>query len=57
MVEKEEEYTQDVLTIERPALQTTIAEAVDEPTKRLEGQQEFLYADNQTGNVFGSHLV
>lgn len=39
MVEEEEDFTQDVLKIERAELQTTEAEAVDEPVKQSEEQK------------------
>lgn len=46
---EEEEYKQDVLTIEGPLVKAPEAEVVEEPAEQKKEQHEFHYAENQTG--------
>lgn len=52
MVEKEENYNQDVLEIDGPSLQETEAESIDKSPQPKEKQHELPFADNQAVQIF-----
>lgn len=46
-VAKEEDNFQDILSIERPSLQTTAVDFVDNRVQQEEQRQKLIYANNQ----------